>query len=132
MRQLSITDSSGRSITLARYDFPEEKRTVSRSLQRAPLTDHWFSVGDGRWNPAALAIEAHISEATLEESISKFTELVRISRDATLVRWGEFRRPVNGLLRMVRSPLVIGYRVLLEFAPTGDVWLDDEGGEVYL
>ena len=132
MRQLTITDTTDRTITLGRYGFTEEERTVARSIERAPLTDHWFPVGDGRWNPAPLALEAHVTGTTVEESITKLTELVQVSRDAVLVRWGEFRRPVSGLLRLVKSPLVLGYRVLLEFAPTGDHWLDDEDGEVYL
>lgn len=132
MRVLTITDDTDRTVTLGRYGFTQEERTVARTIERAPLTDHWFQVGDGRWNPAPLALETHITGTTVEESITNFTLLVQISRSAVLVRWGEFRRPVSGLLRMVKSPLVLGYRVLLEFAPTSDHWLDDEDGQVYL
>jgi hypothetical protein len=131
VRQFSIETATD-SVTLARYALPSEERAIARTLERAPFTDYWFTTGDGRDEPAPLRVETVVVGTSMEEGVSLLADLLRAARAATVVRWGEYHRAVDGLLGYVKRPVVMGWAVTLSFAPTEPAWRDDTGSEVHL
>lgn len=111
----------------------EERFEVERSLKRPPFSDTWFETGDGKFNPGRLELSVRISEGSLRASIVELNHLMKVAENAQLLRWGEYRREVFGLSGpLIKTPIVLGYKLTLNFAPKSRFWLDELDQEVYL
>ena len=111
----------------------EEKLEVERTLKRPPFSDAWFETGDGKFNPSRLELTVRVSAGNLRASVAEMNHLMNVAESAKRIRWGEYRREVFGLSGpLTRVPIVLGYKVTLNFAPKSRYWLDELDQEVLL
>lgn len=116
-----------------RAEYGEEKLETERTLKRPPFSDAWFETGDGRFNPGKLELSVRVLAGNLRASIAEMNHLMQVAEGAKRIRWGEYRREVFGLSGpLVKVPLVLGYKLTLNFAPKSRFWLDELDQEVYL
>ena len=122
-RELRIFGVSG-TFSVAFAKLGEETFEVASSTVRTPLTDNWFGVGDGRFNPSTLSIDLTLSGVDFTDAVSLFTFLVTIASKPTKLKYGQYEREVFSLKTLVKQPIANGYKVQLTFNPKTADWLD--------
>ena len=105
--------------------FQEAEGGPARTVERAPLTDNWFAVGDGRFNPSTLTLDILLTASTRDNAVTQLNNLMSAAETATKIVWGNREREVLGLSSpLVRQTTVTGYRLTLTFLPATRYWLN--------
>jgi len=127
LTNLILEGSTGLLYSTERYTLKPETEKRDQSAERAPYGDTWFLIGDGKRSPQAVGFTVQIRANDLRTAIDELQDLQAVLDTVTLVRWGEFYRPVLGLDAVTRSQTLLGYRVDISLWPSGPTWLDDLG-----
>jgi len=134
---MSATSATIMPITtsLMTLDFQKEL-----NLKRAPRSDVWTKVGDGKAKPKTLRFDLTITADTEQAALTAAEALITSAEAATsILRWDPAttavnanirRRDVQGCSGAVGTPQKSGLYVLplsLEFLPTGAYWTLQDG-----
>lgn len=115
---LTITGSSG-TYTTQNFQHNGTSEEFAREVRRAPYTDQWFSVGDGRSNPHVLELRITVVGSSQDAAITAVTSLRNAARTATTVDIGVYRYTVDGIAAFNKTPRAgTGYTVDVAFALT--------------
>lgn len=129
---LILEASDGTLYSTERYEFQPERHQVDQTAERAPFSESWFLVGDGKRRPSTLRFAVQIRASELRSAIDELQHLKGVLELIETVRWGEYSRAMLGLARVVPQQTLRGYRVDIEVWPSGPKWVDDHGTEVEL
>ena len=101
----------------------EEGGEPSRELDRTPLTDNWFELGDGRFNPSTLTAEITLAATSKADAVAKLNALMAAAESVTKIVEGTRERLVFGLgSPFVKQRIPNGYRLTLTFLPKSRTW----------
>lgn len=122
---LILEAASGASYTTERYTRRAEPITYASEARRAPFSDQWFLIGDGKRETGPLEFDLHIRDTDLRKAEDELNEALEILEDIETIRWGPYKRAMLGLRAAVPIPVVGGYRLQVSAWPAGPEWADD-------
>ena len=123
-RRLTIEGSAG-SFELP-VGLPEERSNVARRV----IVDEQgnrYVVGDGRFNPGTLQLDATIRGAagTFESAWDARDDLEAKLAGANKLTFGDMERPVFGISQITWRPRPLSWRVRLQFAAKPGAWVPE-------
>lgn len=113
-------------------------REYNKKVIKAPYTDYWFPVGDGRVKPYKYDVGITISGANQDDAIGILNDLLVACETATTIVVSDlassvsYTYTVDAVNQFSSVPRTIGYNVDVSFALTKGTATDHNSNEVII